>query len=58
MKRHAPGGYEPHGPPQHQVQIHVPWRTSPMHHLVQLAGGVITANDMPACACAEFQRHR
>lgn len=21
MKRHAPGGYEPHGPPQHQVHM-------------------------------------
>jgi hypothetical protein len=36
MKRHAPGGYEPHGPPQHQVRSHMCWgmQTSPMRCLV------------------------
>lgn len=29
MKRHAPGGYEPHGPPQHQVRPHLPQQTRP-----------------------------
>ena len=60
MKRHAPGGYEPHGPPQHQVRPHLPQQTRPAQCTLvgQLAVTEGVADGVPACTGARLQRRR